>query len=479
MKKAHLSYLRRGIRLAINLQSSGRILEMMSNMRGGKAPVYGLIRDIVSDVRYYGVTEPNDFWLKYSEYAIAHFIEALTDEDWQNELILTGKKEDFLNEWFTNHAFCLSEGQEKEKLSTLANGLGGSQDIEYKGKIQQDPGPESQGAEKINNWVYDCTEGTDEDDDSNLPDELLEYNENSKKNYKIQHRRGMAKPRSAEADYLRAIDHDIVRLAEMIGRSGAAPENETGRFLRSGKSDIAGITIGNDLNSLLPSELALLAGQQTENIFYKKYIQNRLQVFASASHSVKDGKAQCGPIFMCIDTSGSMQGEPEKLAKTLALAIAIVAQRKHRPLVIVNYSCSLSFFVLRNLKCQRQKLLKFLSNSYDGGNDENLLFNFIFHDLPKLPKYKALSRYFEGDDLVIISDFEWSRLSPETKAILAEQRKNGMRFYGLGINVRAGIYSEYADDGFGFFYDCDCQYSYSNFSGLKEITPLKTNRKRL
>lgn len=282
----------------------------------------------------------------------------------------------------------------------------------------------------------------------------------------------------AEAEYLQLLNPTIVELAKQIGRSGGTSHEVTGKFQSASRSDISGITIGNDLNCLLPSELALLGAKSTENLFYQRYVQNRLQLFSSASHSFEVANDKSGPIYICVDTSGSMNGEPEVTAKTLALAVAIVAQRDRRPICMINYSHNLSFFILTNLHRQRKKFLAFLSHSYDGGNDEDKLFYFIFKKLPSIPKYKLFADAFKGADILIISDFIWSYISNENMELIQKARSEGMIFYGLGIDVREHQLDMLDDpekhddeirDGYNFLKQCDYRYLYENGSVFEYI----------
>ena len=228
----------------------------------------------------------------------------------------------------------------------------------------------------------------------------------------------------------------------------------------------------------MPSELALLGAKSTENLFYQRYVQNRLQLFSSASHSFEVANDKSGPIYICVDTSGSMKGEPEVTAKTLALAVAIVAQRDRRPICMINYSHNLSFFILTNLHRQRKKFLAFLSHSYDGGNDEDKLFYFIFKKLPSIPKYKLFADAFKGADILIISDFIWSYISNENMELIQKARSEGMIFYGLGIDVREHQLDILDDpekhddeicDGYNFLKQCDYRYLYENGSVFEYI----------
>ncbi len=480
MKKTHLQYLDRGVAIAINLRASDRILDAMARMKSGKLPIYSLIRDIVSDVRFFSVTDSDLFWRKYSVYQIRKFIERLYPDEWSDMHVLTGLKEDFLNEWFASHLFFLPEKEKKERLDKIKqeeNDKSESQNEEQKvDEIQSEYKTGNQGLD--NSSIKDCTDFDNGVNTYHLPEDVKEYAEQQKQN--PNQCLGRAPEHTSEAIFLKNIDPPIVQLAEMIGRSGCAETDEIkGKFLHGGKSDIAGVTVGNNLNCVMPSEMVMLGDKSTEEIFYHRFSQKRLQVFASASGYTKKPKEDKGPIFMCIDTSGSMRGEPEKMAKTLALAIAIVAQRRNRPLVLVNYSHTVSFFVLTNLKKQKVKLLSFLSKSYDGGNDENLLFSFLFNDLQHRTEYSRFSNKFDGADLLVISDFQWGYIRKKVNKLIRENQDKGIRIYGVSTeesilcHERKDYYDEFDYNGYDFFNSCDFRYLYTKQNELEDITNYK------
>ena len=71
-----------------------------------------------------------------------------------------------------------------------------------------------------------------------------------------------------ENRFLRSIPKDLLKLAKIIGRSGSVDFKPSGHFPTAAKSDITGITIGDNLSSLLPSETALLSCPATQPTFY-------------------------------------------------------------------------------------------------------------------------------------------------------------------------------------------------------------------
>lgn len=459
MLKQHIKYLRHVIGFAAKVKDGVILLELVAGIRTAKTGVYQMIRDIVCDSRFYSVIEDDMVWKNYAAVVIAHFIDSLTFEDWQNDETRTGKKEDFLNDWLARHIMPMSEGQLKRVIRSLTSDQKDESILSNEDEDADDSSGQDRGIEL---GIIDKTNGSSSIG-HNMPGEIRNYLADTRANDA-----GMeSESHKAEAQYLQQLDPSIVELAKKIGRGGGVAGYTTGRFQTASRSDISGITIGDNLNSLLPTELVMLGSRSTENIFYKRFTQKRLQLFSSASQSHEKPKSQKGPIYICVDTSGSMTGEPEEIAKTLALSIVIVAQRDRRPVCMINYSHNLSFFILTNLQRQRQKFLPFLSHSYSGGNDENRLFDFIFNKMPDNPRYKRFASSFEGADILIISDFEWSPISERNKKLIAEARMDGMKFYGLGIHTREYLLDKICApeddvwmDGYKFLRQCDYRYLY-------------------
>ena len=182
---------------------------------------------------------------------------------------------------------------------------------------------------------------------------------------------------------------------------------------------------------MLPKELALLANRATEDIFLNNYVSRRLQVFSSASHGQKAGNHKDdGPIIICLDTSGSMTGEPVLVAKALTMAISIIAQRRRRRVVLVKYSCTYDGMVIKRWSRQSKEVVTFLSSFEMGGNNEDGMFRWLFNRL--LPD---IDNDFNSADVLCISDFGWGRIEDDVMEIIEEKKKQGMVFYGLNIAV--------------------------------------------
>lgn len=260
----------------------------------------------------------------------------------------------------------------------------------------------------------------------------------------------------------------MIALARRIGRVGEHGYQQHGRFMRAGKSDIVGITVGNDVTAILPSELALLSERKTQDVFYHNFASRRLQLFASASQSNNGKEHKDGPVIMCVDTSSSMSGEPMKIAKVLAITIAIIAWRRKRDVFVVKYSDYYEYIELGHRRSQLSNLLKFMKIVESGGNNENDMFQGLFNDiLPTIPTYKTA-------DVLCVSDFGWIPLSSTTIQSINEQKQLGTRFYGLNIESEMSsiIKAETGYESYPPMDICDSVWTYEK-GECKEIKSFK------
>lgn len=454
MKEAQIIYLQKAIKTALELKSDA-IAGTLASVQCPGLPVYQLMKDLVCDIRFYSVTGTDIFWTEYAAATIARFIDMIPDDKWEDTEHLATMREDFLQNWFLRHLLPLTRSEREEIIKKF--------NLEIQGNGKRKKKKRGSGGKYVEDMTAEDIEMGD-----NLPLCMKPF---------LKQPGLEGEEYNAEAEFLRAIDPTLVKLAKEIGRCGGGdPKDARGKFQSAARSDISGVTVGNDLNSVLPTEIALLSDRQTQDVFLHRYVQKRLQIFSSASRSFEKGDDKTGPIFLCIDTSSSMSGKPEVMAKTLAMAVAILVQKDRRPVCLINYSHKVSFFVLTDLRKQKQDFIRFLSHSYSGGNDENKLFSFIFESMPEMTGYRRFAKAFKNADLLIISDFFWGSISDRMSELLSEAREGGMEFYGLRIQnydmeeMRHFFVepdedtpmSEYHRTGFEFFKNCDHRYVFQH-----------------
>ena len=230
-----------------------------------------------------------------------------------------------------------------------------------------------------------------------------------------------------EIRFLSQMPVSLKHLARMIGRTGGTGTENGGNFVHASKSDISGITTGDDLGGMLPVETAMLACKETQDIFLRNYAEKRLQVFSSASSCRKPQDHSDGPVIICLDTSGSMQGKPVTIAMALTIAIIIYSLRRMRKVFVIRYSDSYDYKSFTSIRQCRTDLGHFLRCGGSGGNNENLMFTDLFSKLlPSEPE-------FDTADILCISDFGWDVIGEKVLEMISAAKAGGMKFYGLCI----------------------------------------------
>lgn len=171
-------------------------------------------------------------------------------------------------------------------------------------------------------------------------------------------------------------------------------------------TEIEQISIGNNLSHVIPSEIATLSEPSTEMMFFKKFAERQLQIFANKppmkaqdkqvqDHQTKP-RLEMGPIIVSIDTSGSMIGKPEKLARSLLMQLLRLAKKQHRKCFVITFSVRAK--ALELTKPANWGLLeKFFEEGFSGGTDGEQMLAAALDTLQ--------TKDFCMADVLIISDF--------------------------------------------------------------------------
>ena len=199
------------------------------------------------------------------------------------------------------------------------------------------------------------------------------------------------------------------------------------------------VTLGNRLSKILSSEKVLLSEPLLENQFYKKYTNKSLM-----QYKTKGAEEMQGPIIVCVDDSGSMEGERDYWAKAIAIAllqIAVKQKREYRCILFDTKVNKVYDFDKKNFTPERV----FEMASYFNGGGTNFT-----HPLRKALESIEDSRYKKAD-IVFITDGESSiDGSFLTKFKLAQQEKE---FFVQGIIIegyRTGNMNKFCDNVINF-----------------------------
>jgi uncharacterized protein with von Willebrand factor type A (vWA) domain len=208
------------------------------------------------------------------------------------------------------------------------------------------------------------------------------------------------------------------------------------------RSEIVGIQQSDELSNLVSSEAGLLGDADTESLFIKKYIDKKLltfkyedrklvkseEKFTEVNQRVK--QKEKGPFIICVDTSESMHGRPEKIAKVLCLAILKVAMKEHRKAYLINFSRGIHTLDLHDIANSLDDVAQFLQMSFYGGTDATLAI------------YEALRQLGNNDykdaDVLMVSDFIMYKLDEDiVQQIKYFQQNKNTQWHSLTLSEQA------------------------------------------
>lgn len=240
----------------------------------------------------------------------------------------------------------------------------------------------------------------------------------------------------------------VKELCDLLGKlrmSEKATKQETIKSIRhieetkidiNSKEEIVGIKLGKDIEHVIPEELALLSDEETSILFDLKYIEGRLLCFdmegiqnnlleIREEQTISSSEEEkLGPIIICVDTSGSMSGSPEIIAKAVSLYLATRSKSQNRDCYLINFSKAIETISLTN-NMGLKEILDFLRKSFYGGTDvEPALIHAV--DVLKKDNYKK-------SDILVISDFIMGSLSDTLIKNIEEIKKSNNNLYSLVI----------------------------------------------
>lgn len=212
-------------------------------------------------------------------------------------------------------------------------------------------------------------------------------------------------------------------------------------------SETRGLTRSADLARVLAHELALRRRPGLRRLWQARFLEGALLAYElDDAHPVTrlrerarwrarvnpepERRTQFGPILLCVDTSASMQGVPETVAKAVVLETLRLALARQR-------ACHLYCFsgpgevVERELRLDADGLnhmVGFVSQSFHGGTDV------------AEPLERALGRLTEQRwqlaDLLIVSDGQFGVSRPTSSAVRQARDELGLRVQGILVGDR-------------------------------------------
>ncbi|WP_230470298.1 VWA domain-containing protein [Lujinxingia vulgaris] len=208
-----------------------------------------------------------------------------------------------------------------------------------------------------------------------------------------------------------------------------------------------GVRRSNDLSRLLPAEALNLAHPRLRTLFYARMHEHALAtylvdgVLPQKIDSFEDVEEEQtrerekpplkrGPIIACLDTSGSMHGTPEQVAKALVLEALRVAREQGRPCYLIAFSGPGQTEALE-LSLDMEglgDLYAFLGRSFHGGTDLVAPMNEAMALLD--------TQNWEKADILLVSDGEFAVPESLRRDLNSAREESGLRVHGVLIASR-------------------------------------------
>ena len=205
------------------------------------------------------------------------------------------------------------------------------------------------------------------------------------------------------------------------------------------RGEISGLRYSSDIASVLPAELAMMKNPAAKKLFQLKFAQKQLLSFdyqndkaeSKEEHESEEvdvaKKDQKGPVIICVDTSGSMSGTPENIAKTVTFALSKIAMEEERKCYLISFSTGIETLDMSDFKSgdALTRIVQFLRMSFNGGTDASPA---LRHAVQMLQKDG-----YKNADVLMISDFVMGTLPDDLVKSIEEEKKKNTDFYSLVI----------------------------------------------
>lgn len=224
----------------------------------------------------------------------------------------------------------------------------------------------------------------------------------------------------------------IRELVRKMGRQHISEKlKRCSRVSQASKSEVHGTHRSDDVMRLLPSELLNLEDDTLETLFYARLLEKSLQTYELSGSTLVQGETaetrqkRTGPVVACLDTSGSMSGEPLLKAKALLLAIAGILQQENRSLHVILFGSSgqLHTYAMDGHN-DAAGLLAFLQKGFGGGTDFETPLRYAMQTVAEHPDYiKA--------DVLMISDGDCSLSDAFTAQLHSQKERLNCLIYSV------------------------------------------------
>jgi len=206
-------------------------------------------------------------------------------------------------------------------------------------------------------------------------------------------------------------------------------------------AEVRGIGRSGEISRMLPVEAAMLGHPKLRLLWHARRAERALLTYQVSGDEIervsverfemeeskgRRPRPERGPIVAVVDTSGSMHGVPEQVAKALVLEAMRVAHNERRRCYLYAYSGP-GEVVEHELDLSPEgigRLLEFLLQTFGGGTDLD-----VMREVAKRLRHDE----WRKADVLLVTDGEWRAPPAVVKAVSEARDIHGSRFHGVQI----------------------------------------------
>jgi uncharacterized protein with von Willebrand factor type A (vWA) domain len=238
----------------------------------------------------------------------------------------------------------------------------------------------------------------------------------------------------------------LKRLARLVGAFKEVAFEVRRKRITRWPQETHSIAMSDDLERLLPSELLGLRGKGrgVRLDFLRRYTERQLGTYELKA------PASRGPMVICLDGSGSMQGSKELWGKAVALTLMEIARRERRRCLSIVFSSGSEPFEVELLatgaagaraQVRDEQVLRFAEHFPGGGTD---------FEPPLRRAIEAVTqRDYRRGDIVFITDGQAGVSPGLVREIATTKKRHQYRIFGILMNMdgyEAGGLEAFADE---------------------------------
>lgn len=236
------------------------------------------------------------------------------------------------------------------------------------------------------------------------------------------------------------------------------------------REETEGVHRSADLPRMLPAETMLLRHPAGRKLWQARLAEHSLATYQVSGYGLEtvrrtetayvestetfQRKLDRGPVIICLDTSGSMNGIPETVAKAISFELMRLAAAEQRKCYLFTFSGPRDL-AGRELTLDQhglERIIELLSMSFHGGTDISS---------PMRDAVGKLSQAgWERADVILVSDGEFSVPEDILQLVTAAKRNKALRVHGLIIAQRG-----YGEQAMGQL--CDPLHYFSDWNKVR------------